>query len=281
MSLTRFKELFDILELIVRRKIIIQELFPDKEYRQSELTKKIGVASSNLSRYIGKLEENGVVEIRTSINERGQAIRIITLSRKTINIIEASTKTVLAGKPRLEDFNSLIVFLEGLMVPSLQEYSKDSIQLLSNQYTIPVDSEYFEFLRDNLMRDELKNARLVLLKSSNNIVEGMSKEEKDRVLEIIGPTLQMLLEMELPSGLERETTLLLKELGVYDLTYSELEEQYISRIKEHKPLQLLRQLILQNHRDKIPRLRANLIKLHPELDEKARSILDIEFPHLR
>lgn len=280
MSQFDFDENIIFLENIVKRKRIIRELYPDKEYQQSELAEKTGIAKGNFSKYIRDLEKNGIIIISSGVNDRGQPVRKIRLSRKSLDTLKASSKVILSDKPVLKDLQSLCIFQDGLFDPDLQEESVNSIQLLSNQYVVNVDSGFFNFLRDNMMKKELEKTRRVLIKSTSNMVREMSEQDKEQVYEIIEPILSSILNNS-PNGLTRETNLLLKELGLYDKQYSELEALYISQISNHNVPDFIRTLILQDHHDKVPRLRAKLIGLHQESDDSIRSIIKDEFPLLR
>jgi len=280
MSQFDFDENIIFLENIVKRKRIISELYPDKEYQQSELAEKTGIAKGNFSKYIRDLEKNGIIIISSGANDRGQPVRKIRLSRKSLDTLKASSKVILSDKPVLKDLQSLCIFQDGLFDPDLQEESVNSIQLLSNQYVVNVDSGFFNFLRDNMMKKELEKTRRVLIKSTSNMVREMSEQDKEQVYEIIEPILSSILNNS-PNGLTRETNLLLKELGLYDKPYSELEVLYISQISNHNVPDFIRTLILQDHHDKVPRLRAKLIGLHQESDDSIRSIIKDEFPLLR
>ena len=280
MSQFDFDENIIFLENIVKRKRIIRELYPDKEYQQSELAEKTGIAKGNFSKYVRDLEKNGIIFISSGVNYRGQPVRKIRLSRKSFDILKASSKVILSDKPVLKDLQSLCIFQDGLFDPDLQEESLNSIQLLSNQYVVNVDSGFFNFLRDNMMKKELEKTRRVLIKSTSNMVREMSEQDKEQVYEIIEPILSSILNKP-PNGLTRETNLLLKELGLYDKPYSELEALYFSQILNHNVPDFIRTLILQDHHDKVPRLRAKLIGLHQESDDSIRSIIKDEFPLLR
>ena len=280
MSQFDFDENIIFLENIVKRKRIIRELYPDKEYQQSELAEKTGIAKGNFSKYTRDLEKNGIIIISSGLNERGQPVRKIRLSRKSLDTIKASSKVMLSNKPILKDIQSLNIFQDGLFDPDLQEESVNSIQLLSNQYIVTVDSGFFNFLRDNMMKKELEKTRRVLIKSTSNMVREMSEQDKEQVYEIIEPILSSILNNP-PNGLTRETNLLLKELGLYDKPYSELEALYFSQILNHNVPDFIRTLILQDHHDKVPRLRAKLIGLHQKSDDSIRSIIKDEFPLLR
>ena len=280
MSLTDIDELLETLELIVKRKQIIKELYPDKKYQQSELAEKTGIAKGNLSKYVSELEEKNIINVVPSVNDRGQHVRIIRLNRISIDTIGASSKLLSAGKPVLEDIESFNMFMDGLFDPDLQEVSMNSIQILSNQYIIPVNSGYFEFLRDNLLKEELDRSRRILIKSTSNMMRELDEEDRKQVVEILEPVLLSILDNS-SGGLERETNVLLNELGLYNQQYSELEKRYFSEIKKHKVPEFIRILLLQNHREKIPKLRASLMVLHRESDDLARSIIMDEFPLLR
>jgi DNA-binding MarR family transcriptional regulator len=269
MSLVAFNENMIFLENMVKRKRIIKELYPDKEYQQSELAKTTGISKGNISTYIRELEQNGIVIIESGINDRGQPVRIIRLSRKSLDTLKASSKIIHTNKPIFEDLQSLSIFQNGLFDADLQEDSLDSIQMLSIQYLIPVDSGFFTFLRDNLMKKELERTRRVLIKSTGNMVKEMSEQDKQQVYEIIEPVLSSFLK-DSPSGLTREIKFLLNELGYYDKSYTELETLYISEISNLKVPEFIRTLILRDHHDKVPRLRSKLMGLHRESDDPPR-----------
>jgi DNA-binding MarR family transcriptional regulator len=86
--MSQFDENIIFLEHIVKRKRIIRELYPDKEYQQSELSEKTGISKGNFSKYIRGLEKNGVIIISPGLNDRGQPVRIIRLSRKSLETLK-------------------------------------------------------------------------------------------------------------------------------------------------------------------------------------------------
>jgi len=280
MSQFDFDENINFLENIVKRKRIIRELYPNREYQQSELARRTGLAKGNFSKYVRDLEKNGVIIISSGVNDRSQPVRKIKLSRKSLDTLKASSEVILSNKPVLKDFRSLSVFQNSLFDPDLQEESVNSIQIISNQYVVTVDSGFFNFLRDNMMKKELEKTRRVLIKSTSNMVREMNEQDKEQVYEIIKPILSSILNNS-SSGLKRETNLLLKELGLYNKPYSELEALYISKISNNNVPDFIRTLILQDHHDKVPRLRAKLMGLHQESDNSIRSIIKDEFPLLR
>jgi hypothetical protein len=130
------------------------------------------------------------------------------------------------------------------------------------------------------MKKELEKTRRVLIKTTSNMVREMTEQDKKQVYEIIEPILSSIL-IDSPSGLMRETNLLLNELGLYNKPYNELGALYISQISNHNVPDFIRALILEEHHDKVPRLRAKLMGLHQESDNSICSIIKDEFPLLR
>ena len=63
--------------------------------------------------------------------------------------------------------------------------------------------------------------------------------------------------------------------------YDDLEALYISQIKKQKVPDFIRTLILHDHHDKVPNLRAQLMALYQDSDDSIRSIIKNEFPLLR
>jgi DNA-binding MarR family transcriptional regulator len=280
MYLKSLDEALENLMLIGKRKRIIKELYPNEILQQSELAEKTSIAKGNLSKYINELKEKELVKIESKINERGLPVKMISLSRIPINILKATEKIVSSEKPLFEDSETLNIFCEGLFVSELQEYSKNSIQLISNQFIVPVKSGFFTFLKENLLDSRLAKARRVLIISTRNMVSYMTTIEKKEVLEILKPVLHKLLE-DSSKGLEKETRELLKELGVYDLPYEKLEELYFTEIKQGKVPEFFRVLILQNHHEKVPKLRARLMGFHLKSSNSIRSIIHNELPLIR
>ena len=116
--------------------------------------------------------------------------------------------------------------------------------------------------------------------STRNAVKELDFSDKAKVQELFEPVLSNLLETA-SYGLKRETQELLREFGVYDVSYDQLEAIYVREIKKGKSPIFYRNLILQNHHSKVPKLRAILMGLHQESDDSIRSIIQSEFPHLR
>jgi hypothetical protein len=97
---------------------------------------------------------------------------------------------------------------------------------------------------------------------------------------MLEPVLVNLLQ-DASEGIEKETRDLFRELGVYNLSYERLEELYLAEVLKAKIPGFYRTLILQDHHDKIPRLRAKLMGLHQESNDSIRSIIKDELPLIR
>jgi hypothetical protein len=104
------------------------------------------------------------------------------------------------------------------------------------------------------MDEELKDVQRVLVVSARNMLRNLDEASKKSVLSILEPVLQRLVD-DASHGLMNETKSLLMELGVFNLAYDKLEALYVSEIKKHKSPAFFRSLILDNHHDKIPKLR--------------------------
>ena len=165
-------------------------------------------------------------------------------------------------------------------MPNQQELAKDALQLTTRDYIIPLNTKFYEFMVENILRKELERSRRILVTSMRNAVSGMTPEDKEKVLEVLQPTLLKLLEDTIP-GVEGETMAILTELGEKGLTFEELLTKYISKISNNQDRTLTRQLILRNHNDKIPRVHARLLELHREADPPTRSTIQEEFSLLR
>ncbi|MFC1803113.1 hypothetical protein ACFL0D_04000 [Thermoproteota archaeon] len=279
MSDKNFDRVFDILDQMVKRESIIRELYPDQKYSGSELSDRTSIATSNISRYLIQLVDNGLIDVIYGVNERGQTIKQYVLSQASIDVINSSQKIASRTKPELKDIASLETFLATLLVPELEEVSRNSIQLISNQYTLRPDSIFFDFILEHLMDPELKNSRRILVISTKNFMRARSRGEKLQLAERLKPILSSLL-VDATGGLDTETKKLLNELLVYDLPYEELEVLYLQDLTGGKDPSFYRRLILHNHHDKVPRLRAKMISLHPESDDSIRSKIMAEFPHI-
>ena len=280
MSVSNIDEVFKTLDVMAKRKQLIIALYPDMIYSQSEIVEKTGIASSNMSKYLAQLEEKSLLELSYGMNARGQTIKRYSLSKVPLDVIKASSTIVSTGKLKLTDIKSLTMFLDSLLLPELEEYSLNSIQLLSNQYFIPVDSVYFTFIQEHIMDPELDNVRRVLVTSTKNFVSSMEEDEKRILADRLKPALAYLLD-QASGGLETETKKLLEALGVYNLPYIELEELYLRDITRDKDPSFYRRLILQNYHNRVPRLRARLMALHLESPNSIRSKIRQELPHIR
>ena len=275
------EDFFDRLEPVMRRRSIIVALYPNKRIQQNELGKITGISSGNLSNYISELEAVEIINVDSDLNDIGQPVKMISLKPSTFELIESSRKILSQTKPVLSDFTQLEFFINNLMDPQIQGMAKDAIQLLSQKYTVPVDSIYYSFLNENLMKDELENARIVLIKSTKNMVSELNIEDKQNVLDTISNSLYLLLESNPTQGLEQETLQLLAELGVYALPFEDLLAKYLEQLSDNRDTGIVRELMLREHSDRLPEVWASLMKLYKEADPETKAKIEEEFPQLR
>ena len=281
MSDAEFDELIKKLELIVRRADIIKELYPNIKLQQSELAERTSIAPGNLSNYIRSLEEENILTVKKDVNERGQSVNIIGLKDFTYETIKLASKRAQASasKPVLKDRETFNRMLQRLFDPDLQDFAKDAIQTLTQEYSIPNYMDYFHFLKENLRNSELRGTLRILLVSARNIVRGLTTQEKNEIIRAIGEELQSILE-DNSIKFRKEVEDLLDELGVYDIPFNKLSSQYLAKIKEGGDPSFLRSLILRNPREQRMNLWSSMMDLHETSDQKVRSIIQKELPLL-
>ena len=282
MNITDIGELLDLLEILSRRKSIIAQLFPDKILSQSELAEKTGIAPSNLSKYVSKLKEKKIIEVKQDQNEEGFSVNLVQLRPETKEILNEALKLQTSQEkhhlPDLGDFNKI---LERLMNPAVQKLAADSVQILSRQYIVPHDSGFLDFLDKHMNDKEIRPVLVVLIKSARSIVGEWSPEEKESVLTTLGSKLQALADKGDPEAIRKETMNLLQELGAYDKPYEELKELYLKQRHCSKDPAFFRSLILRNHREKLMDLWISLMDLYESANEAERQWFEQEFALLR
>jgi hypothetical protein len=214
-------------------------------------------------------------------NERGQSVNIIGLKDFTYETIKLASKRAQASanKPVLKDKKTFNRMLQGLFDPELQDFAKDAIQTLTQEYSIPNYMDYFHFLKENLKNSELHGNHRILLVSARNIVRGLTAEEKNEIISVIGEELQSILEED-TIKFRKEVEDLLDESGLFDIPFNKLSCQYLTKIKEGRDPRFLRSLVLRNPREHRMRLWSSLMDLHETSDQEVRSIIQKELPLL-
>jgi DNA-binding MarR family transcriptional regulator len=282
MDITGLRELLESMEIVTRRKAIIIELFPDKILSQSQLAKKTGITPSNLSKYISKLKEKDIIEIKQAQNAEGYSVNLVQLKLRTGEILnEASKLLVPSEKLPFPDPDNYKKILERLTNPAVQKYAADSIQISSRQHIIPYDSGFFPFLERHINDPKIRPVLVVLIKSAQNIVEEMNQNDKVILLEKLGSKFQTLVDKGDSGALKRETMNLLKELGAYNKPYKELKDLYLKQRHSGNNPDLFRSIILKDHRDKLMDLRVSMMDQYESATETEKQWFDQEFALLR
>jgi hypothetical protein len=272
LNITNIGDLFDVMEVLVRRRSIILELYPDKRMQQSVLGKNTGIVKSNLSSYLKELQGYDLVKINQAFNEDGYSANFVKLSIKTLQTLEKA-KEILSyqDKNKITDTTSLDKIYGGLLDQKTCENASNIIQRFSSIYDMPFKVGFFQFLKENWSNAALQSRILVLIKASQNMVKEMSDSDKKKVIEILGSELLKIVEGP-GSGLKQETFNLLKILGAYEISSEELKRKYLSALKKNRDPHLFRTLLITEHRDKYPDLLSSFLELQAAapIDEKER-----------
>lgn len=280
MDITKLTELLNFMEAVTRRKVIILELYPDKKISQNQLATKIEIAPSNLSKYLSELKKEDILEVKKD-QKHGRSINYVQLKPRTTELLDAALKVKISTeKQPLPDLDNFLKTRERLLIPAVQEYAADTIQIISQRYIVPVNSGFFDFLEKHMNDAEIRPKLVVLIKSARNIVEDYSLEDKERVMGLLGSKLHAQVETG-NSALKRETINLLKELGAYNKTYEELKDLYLELRHTDNYPDFLRSLILRDYRDKLIDLRVTMMDIYESATEPEKRWLDQEFSLLR
>ena len=125
----------------------------------------------------------------------------------------------------------------------------------------------------------LEKSRRTLVNSIRIASADLTHNEKQKLLQILQPTLNTLLSLG-PSTRETEVLNLLTDLGVYNKEYDELVELYIEAIKQDKQQEFYQSLILRKNHENL-HSPTRLMIFHNEAPVSIRSRIRDEIPMTR
>jgi DNA-binding MarR family transcriptional regulator len=272
----------DIYELIVRKKSIILALFPDLLIQQSLLSEKTGIRMSNLSKDLKQLKEHGLIEIVTDHTPTGHSANFVKLTNRLIQTLESSSRILVKEeKKALTDKTTYKLFLEGLLDKKTCKPAANALQIYSIKNVIPFDTGFFKFLEENWENEALQLRLLVLIKTSNNMVQDMNDLDKENVLKFLETRLDGLLKGKISIGLREETTKLQKSLDVYNISYCKLKKKYLKYFEEEKDPSIYRSIIHREHKEKMMDLWLALMTQRASAPMSKKSKYDTEFSILQ
>ena len=283
-----------LVKLVKGRYLILRELFPDKEFFLRELATMMEIDDSNLSRYVTRLEEVGLVISRNVPRTQGKPlkyVRLTALGRNVVNsIIEAAQTPQEDLKPA--DPGNIEFYLK-MMGPDenedVRQIASEELVILCREHDVTSDVKVLPFLKTAMRDPDNKHILPNLLHALLNIVRNTRDDEThERIHSDFKETLKGLVEQhpETPSDREarmRYTSLeILTALSDSEETYTELIGLFRSLIEEAAPFaHAARQLILSKHPEKKNKMRRTLFKMLANLDEDIKHRVEGHIRELR
>lgn len=263
-------------------------LFNEERLELVKLAEKLKKSSGYLSRRIKPLVDHGIVIVDRGESSGGRPPNIVKLSHKARQIMEQIliTSTAPCEKTEIPDITSFYMFLDFLLDENESEHVADLIQQTSQVYRIPADSYYFEFLAKHLTESIPEKKIRIILGSTKNFVLEMNEQDKTRVFETLGQSINKVIKSKYPEqreyGIHKAAKDLLKQLDLKNLTYKQLEKRYLASIQDElgHP-EYYRDIILSKHRDHIINLWLKVHELSKLPDQLVSSRAEMEKSLLR
>lgn len=273
----------DLVEALKKGYLILRTLFLRPPQSPQELSDKIQMSTSQISRIVKDLENQNLVEREKVPQRRGRPILKIFLTIKGEKIIQSiidgkKSGTLLPINPRPELYlDALKLFRDGNT--KVKELAVDEIQIQSRRYKIRVTDEMLNSYEEILKNDENKHYFPIILISLGNILDNSDEDDFVKVEESLGHLLIYHATNKNGSKRTRDAAqkIFFRFLSI-EKSSRKLHFKYLSLIEsefseDNALAGELRKLLIENHPLYKTSLRVDLLKL---LHEKGSTL-----PHLK
>jgi len=283
-----------LVEAVKGRYLILRELFPEKEFYIRELANKIEIDDSNLSRYIIRLEEDGLVTTKKVPRKQGKPLKYVRLTAPGRNIINSIIEAAKTPPEQLEpaDPENFELYLK-MMGPDededVRQMASEELVILCRDYDVTSNYTILPFLIEKMEDSEYKHILPNLLHALLGIIRNTGNEKTHkRIRSNLKKTLKDLIGQPSETSPEREARIRYTSLEVLtalsdgEETYTELVGLLCSLIEEAAPFaQAARRLILSKHPDKKNEMRRTLFKMLANPDEDLKRRVEDHIRELR
>jgi len=229
------KRLERLRTILVTRFNILWTLYPDNAYSQKQLAELSDTDPGNLSRYIKKLEKDGIVNINDEHSEVGRPANLISLTNYTKSILTINMRYFLA-KEAFDEFEpeQAKKILELLSKKDTRILTADELELASRDHTAPIESEMYPNLIDYIKKQEYRDVAHTLLRSLHNFVAKLDDVSKKEATYILDRPLRDIYDKEDDSDKGRRIKKTILEifevLNIYSISYEKLKEEFIEAV---------------------------------------------------
>ena len=282
------------MNIVKGRYLILRELFPENEFYIRELATEIEIDDSNLSRYVMRLEEEGLVSTRKVTRKRGKPLKYVKLTALGRNIIHSIIEAAKTLKEQLNpaDPDNLEFYLNRMSPDEnedIRQIASEELVIICRNYDVISDDKVVSFLKKAMRDPDYKQILPNLLHALLGIIRNTGNEKTHkRIRSNLKKTLKDLIGQPSETSPEREARIRYTSLEVLtalsdgEETYTELVGLLRSLIEEAAPFaHAARHLILSKHPDKKNEMRRTLFKMLANPDEDLKRRVEDHIRELR
>lgn len=268
------------IKMVAARYAVLRPLYLDREYSFMKLSEISDVNEANLSRYIEKLKEEGLIHINRVKVKGKRSHQVISLSTDVKRVIQCvvslrGNTTIL---PLIPELNYLDENLDLLKDAQVQSLVADHIQVISRTFIVPTNSRFFSFLGKKEVMDNIRPVAAILLLSLKNMIRNSTYESRKTIEKKVMPFIEFVKEemREERAGIVAQE--ILNEFYMDKASYEDLTKEYIDGIlKGSKLVSSLRKRLVDRFPERKIDLRSRLLKHYSESDHEARLRIESEF----
>jgi DNA-binding MarR family transcriptional regulator len=268
------------IKLVAARYAVLRPLYLDREHSFMKLSEISGVDEANLSRYIGKLDEEGLIKTRKVESEGKRDHTGISLSTDVKRVIQCIVslrgfKTALPLIPNLKHIDGNLSLLKKA---SVQALTADHIQATSRNYIVPANSRFFSFLGNKDVMDSIRPVAAILLRSLKNMIRNSTYDSRKTIEKKVMPFIEFVKKemREERAGIVAQE--ILNEFYLDKASYEDLTKEYFDGILNgSKLVSRLRKRLVDRFPERKIDLRSRLLKNYSESDNETRLRIESEF----
>jgi len=268
------------IKMVAARYAVLRPLYLDQEYSFMKLSEISGVNEANLSRYLEKLKEEGLINVKRVKIKGKRGHQVISLSTDVKRIIQCvvslrGDETALPFIPDLKYIDGTLPLLKEAHVQSL---AADHIQVISRNFIVSENSRFFSFLGKKEVMDNIRPVAAILLLSLKNMIRNSTYESRKTIEKKVMPFIEFVKEemREERAGIVAQE--ILNEFYMDKASYEDLTKEYIDGILNgSKLVSSIRKRLVDRFPERKIDLRSRLLKHYSESDHEARLRIESEF----